>query len=201
MHTSVLGDLGHVSQIHKVLLSASILPGDQVVDATLGNGYDALSLMALIGGEGFLYGFDIQEEAIDAANERLAKAGYENYTLILDSHSRMETYLAHKRLRGFVFNLGYLPKGEKSLTTLWETTEQALIQAMDLVMEEGFISVMTYPGHETGHEEDLKLNEWLSGLSQKAFQVSKMEFLNQMNHPPKLYWITKRRSGKLKEKL
>lgn len=196
MHTNVLGDLGHVNQIHKVLLSASLLPGDQVADATLGNGHDALALLDLVGKEGYLYGFDIQQEAIIATQNRLTTAQYDNFELILDSHSHMSEYLAGKNLKGVVFNLGYLPKGEKTLTTTWASTQVALTEAMALIMEEGFISVMTYPGHETGCEEDQRLNQWLSSLPQKSFQVSKMEFINQMNNPPKLYWITKRRSGK-----
>lgn len=201
MPTSLLGDLGHVSQIHKVLLQASLQKDDVVVDATLGNGFDALTLLELVGSNGYLYGFDIQQEAIDATKLKLSNAGYENMSLILENHSRMSEHLKDCQIRGVVFNLGYLPKGEKAVTTLWETTQTAISQAMELIMEEGFISVMTYPGHETGQIEDEHLNNWLEALPQKKFQVSKMEFINQQNNPPRLYWITKRQMNKTKERL
>lgn len=196
MHTNLLGDLGHVSQINKVLLSQSLSVGDIVVDATLGNGSDALTLLTLIGITGHLYGFDIQAEAIDITKKRLCQSGFENVTYIIDSHANMEKYLNPAIIKGFVFNLGYLPKGEKQITTKWESTQEAIRQAMELVVPEGFISIMTYPGHENGKVEDEMLNQWLSELPQKEFQVSHMRFINQANQPPKLYWITKRPTGK-----
>ena len=38
---------------------------DSCVDMTLGNGWDALQLCNLVGKEGKVYGFDIQEDALN----------------------------------------------------------------------------------------------------------------------------------------
>ena len=43
------------------LLAKAIKPGDAVVDATLGNGHDAELLCELVGQNGRVFGFDIQE--------------------------------------------------------------------------------------------------------------------------------------------
>ena len=42
-----------------------VQPGDVVIDATTGNGYDTCFLANLVGKNGLVFGFDIQEQAID----------------------------------------------------------------------------------------------------------------------------------------
>lgn len=56
-------------------LRERIRPGDRVVDATCGNGQDTLLLAELVGEEGRVWGFDIQEEALARTRERLVAAG------------------------------------------------------------------------------------------------------------------------------
>ena len=46
---------------------AVVLPGGCVVDATLGNGHDALVLARLVGPAGHLYGFDVQVRPLRSA--------------------------------------------------------------------------------------------------------------------------------------
>ena len=53
--------------------------GKIAVDATVGRGKDSLKLLEAVGDEGFLYGFDLQEEAIDAANKLLKDIKIINY--------------------------------------------------------------------------------------------------------------------------
>lgn len=189
--SKVLGSIGHVSTFHELLLTQSITLGDTVVDATLGNGHDAALLLTLIGSKGHLYGFDVQPSAIDSSRNRLDSMGYSNYQLICDSHEHMSNYI-DSAVTGFVFNLGYLPKGDKQLTTTWVSTQSALKQALDLVKPNGFISVMTYPGHAAGKEEDEAIASFFSQLDQKKYQIAQTQFINQQNNPPKLYWLTKR---------
>ncbi len=188
---NTLGSIGHVSIFHELLLRQSITPADTVVDATLGNGHDAALLLSLIGPEGYLYGFDVQQSAIESSHDRLNTLGYTNCQLICDSHAHMNRYL-ETAVKGFVFNLGYLPKGDKQLTTTWASTKTALNHAIDLLIPNGFISVMTYPGHPAGQEEDEAIAEFFSTLDQKYYQIALTQFINQQKNPPKLYWLTKR---------
>lgn len=186
-----LGAIGHVQTYQKLLLSHSLTAGDRVVDATLGNGNDALMLLKLIGSKGFLYGFDIQETAIENSRNLLSHHGFDNCHLIQDSHSNLAEYVLEP-IKGCLFNLGYLPKGDKQVTTLWQSTEKALLQTMKLLLPGGFIGVTAYPGHDSGREEDLAIQRFFENINQKEYQIAQTQFINQENHPPKLYWLTRR---------
>ena len=56
-------------------------------------------------------------------------------------------------MKAIVFNLGYLPGGDKKTVTRTECTLAALEQAAALIAPNGLLSVMCYPGHEGGKEE------------------------------------------------
>ena len=62
----------------KLILTEGIQKGDRVVDATLGNGYDAAFLRDLVGAEGLVYAMDIQASAIEAAKNTIPKEKQEN---------------------------------------------------------------------------------------------------------------------------
>ena len=47
------------------LIEGALYKGARAVDATLGNGHDALWLCSLVGEEGHVYGFDVQAEAVE----------------------------------------------------------------------------------------------------------------------------------------
>lgn len=48
------------------------------------------------------------------------------------------------------FNLGYLPGGDKTLTTQSDTTLKALEAAKGILMDGGLISLVVYVGHPGG---------------------------------------------------
>ena len=54
------------------LIEGALAPGGRAVDATLGNGHDALWLCDLVGETGRVYGFDVQQEAVERSRTRLA---------------------------------------------------------------------------------------------------------------------------------
>jgi ubiquinone/menaquinone biosynthesis C-methylase UbiE len=60
-----------VTDVAHVIWQQLVQPGDSVVDATCGNGHDALFLAQLVGPSGRLHGFDVQKDAVDATRERL----------------------------------------------------------------------------------------------------------------------------------
>jgi ubiquinone/menaquinone biosynthesis C-methylase UbiE len=49
----------------------SVVAGDTVVDATCGNGRDAVKLASLVGSSGVLHAFDIQEAAVETTRQLL----------------------------------------------------------------------------------------------------------------------------------
>ena len=164
---------------HKVLKD-KISKNDICVDMTIGNGNDTLYLAKLCK---FVYGFDIQQQAIDNTNKLLNENNISNYKLFLTSHESVNTLITEK-VKGFIFNLGYLPSGDKSITTNYVSTINAINNSLSLLEEKGVIVLVVYPGHESGKIEDIKLNEYLLTLPQKQYDIVSYKFINQINNPP-----------------
>jgi len=172
-------------------LSGKIEAGDIVIDATLGNGHDALFMASLIGDTGHLFGFDIQPEAVAATFKRLADFQLSGRaTLMIKSHAEMAASIPrrfHGRIRCVMFNLGYLPGADKSLTTQSDTTITALMQAGDLLSTDGCISILAYTGHPGGLDECRAVKAWTTQLSSDCFRVSVRNLLPEHRSPPE--WI------------
>ncbi len=171
------------------LIRERIGPGDLAVDATLGNGHDALFLCRLVAPRGHVYGFDVQAKAIEASAARLAAAGFDGtrVTLLRCSHAEMASALpaeAAGRVAAVMFNLGYLPGGDHGLVTQASSTLAALSASLRLVRVGGVVTVVLYPGHEGGQTEATAVEKWAGGVSQEHFHVMSYRFLNQRNHPP-----------------
>lgn len=169
--------------LEKQFLSAHISEGITAVDFTMGNGHDTLFLSNAIGESGKLYAFDIQEQAIENTRKLLQSEGkYNNYTLIKSSHSNVNEFVKEKFKAG-VFNLGYLPGGDKRITTLRETTLVAVDKALELLDDDGIILIAVYPGHAEGETEGKLLTEKLSQLDRKKICVSRFTILNSPTSP------------------
>lgn len=154
--------------------------GDHVVDATCGNGHDTLLLAGLVGSSGRVWAFDIQREAVEATTARLAKAG--GFDIVVLVHAGHETMAEHCRgpVKAVVFNLGYLPGGDRSVVTRPESTLASLEQSLALIAPGGVVIITLYPGHEGGQQERTGLEARLAQLSPVGFHVWRM---GQMNVP------------------
>ena len=58
-------------------LAEALSPGDLVIDATAGNGHDALKLAGKVAPNGRVMAYDVQPAALEATRERLRAAGLE----------------------------------------------------------------------------------------------------------------------------
>lgn len=144
-----------------------VQPGDLVIDATCGNGKDSLVLAQLVGESGVLIGLDIQEEALERTRARLMAhlppAQLKNIHLFLQSH---ETFPPLERApKLVVYNLGYLPGGNKKITTLLETTLASIKNALQLLSPGGALSIVCYPGHPEGAREAKGLLDEIKNFS------------------------------------
>ena len=165
--------------------------GDTVIDATLGNGHDTLELAQLVGPQGHVIGFGVQEAAVRNTEARLREAGVlERCTLCLLGHEHMAEKVTEP-VRYISFNLGWLPGGDKSVTTHWETTYAALHSALCLLMPLGVCTVCAYPGHAEGNRERFELESFLSTLRPQDFNVLKQSFLNAGPGSPECFVIQK----------
>ena len=105
-------------KLHKHFILTHLKEGDVAVDFTMGNGYDTEFLSKTVGESGHVYAFDIQAQAVESTAKHLKEVGCpENYTLIHDSHHNVKNYVKEP-IKAGMFNLGWLPGGDKSITTL-----------------------------------------------------------------------------------
>uniref|UniRef100_A0A831UAF5 Methyltransferase domain-containing protein n=1 Tax=Geobacter metallireducens TaxID=28232 RepID=A0A831UAF5_GEOME len=173
-------------QLAHFFLRERLRPGDRAVDATCGNGHDTLLLAQLVGAEGRVWAFDIQEEALTATEERLADAGCrERVTLVRGGHERLAEAVAEP-VRGVVFNLGFLPGAPRETTTAPETTLAALEQAAALLLPGGIITVAVYTGHPGGTEEARAVETWAAALAPGRFNVWRCRQGNRSEAAPYL---------------
>ena len=177
------------------LLAETVLPGEIVVDATAGNGYDSLFLAEHVGEQGHVYAFDIQQAALTSTAKRLGELT-NRVSLILDSHENVDQYVTNE-IGGAMFNLGYLPNGEDlSIVTQPDSTIKAIHTLLNMLKVGGIITIIVYSGHTGGVNEREALLNYVYTLHQSDVQVIKYEQLNQQNNPPFLIAIEKMRAFK-----
>lgn len=185
---------GVISYAHH-LIEESVLLGETVVDATCGNGNDTLFLSKLVGSEGTVLAFDIQEQAITNTKNLLAGHGQDNVSVIHDSHADIAKYTSLQnidQLGGAIFNLGYLPKSDKQVITKGHSTIQAVHSILALLKEKGLVVLVVYHGHKGGKSEKDIVLEYTNLLDQKQYHVLQYGFINQKNNPPFIVAIQKR---------
>lgn len=187
--------LERVLKFAKTLMENSIQPGDIAVDATLGNGHDALFLANLVGEEGKVYGFDIQEEAVMNSRNRLDEHQLGNRVVFVPKgHEHISSTIPqhlHEKITCAIFNLGYLPGSDKSIVTKPETTISAIQQLLDIMPPLGMIVLVIYHGHPEGAVEKEAIMDFVKTVDQKQARVLLYQFLNQQNHPPFIIAIEK----------
>lgn len=143
---------------------AYLRPGDTAVDATLGRGRDCALLCELVGETGWVCGFDVQPKALEETRTLLSERGLlVRAGLHLLGHERMKEVVS-PGIRLAVFNLGWLPGGDKRLTTRVATTLPAVQTALDLLAPGGALVVCCYPGHPEGAREEQAVAAFARGL-------------------------------------
>ncbi len=160
------------------------------VDATCGNGNDTLALLEA--GCKRIYAFDIQSDAIKNTSNLLNKhssSWKETVTLINECHSSIPYHISKANV--VIFNLGYLPCGDKSITTLKTSTAEALESCLNILEIGGICCLIMYDGHENGKEEKLELLKLTQKLNSSKFHVGYIQMLNQKKNPPEILLITK----------
>ena len=162
-----------------LLISSHLEKGDYCVDATCGNGYDTLFLASLVGETGRVDAYDIQEQAINNTKE-LTKE-YHNIHFYLASHENIKI----QNCKCVLFNLGFLPHGDKTITTKEDTTLNAIKNLIDQYEDNPNLQIyiVVYPGHDEGYKEHLALTSYLEQLDSAKYLVTKVIPFNQHNSP------------------
>ena len=174
------------------LIEDAMFPGAIAVDATMGNGHDTKWLCELAGEKGLVYAFDVQAQAVENTRARLTDSGlYERARLFHAGHERMAEFI-DRPADAVVFNLGWLPGGEKSITTLTDTTLKAVDTASKQLAPGGVMTICVYPGHSEGAKEREAVIDWASALPCSVFDVMLKRYLNQPCDPPLMIAVRRR---------
>ena len=179
-----------VKEVHR-RLSQVIQPGDICLDATAGNGFDTLFLSQQVGANGRVHSIDVQSDALTITKNLLEHNGIAQRLIThLSCHSKMETVLPPStkgEIRAITFNLGYLPKGDKSITTNEKTTLFAIHKAYDWLKERGVLSVLCYVGHPGGKKEEKTVRQLIKERGWKSEIIAG----SVSAQSPILHWIEK----------
>ncbi|EIC29120.1 putative S-adenosylmethionine-dependent methyltransferase involved in cell envelope biogenesis [Methylomicrobium album BG8] len=178
------------------LVGARLYPGAVAVDATVGNGYDTLFLLQKVAPAGRVYGFDIQQLALESVQDRMANPDFRDcLTLFHRSHAEMDEMLPqaqHGLVSAVMFNLGYLPGGDKSVITRAESTLAALSAASRLLSPEGIITIVAYPGHVGGAQECEQVRQWCARLDSGRFEFELIEAKPDDRAAPRLFAVNRK---------
>lgn len=158
-------------------------PDDTAIDATCGNGHDTLALAKLLP-QGKVIALDIQEQALAATKKRLQEAQlFDRAELHLASHAKFPQEILRQSIALIVYNLGFLPGGNKALTTSSKTTLESFKEALFLLKPGGAISCTLYPGHPEGALEKSLLVEFAQTLPAKEWAICHLQWSNRQQSP------------------
>lgn len=166
------------------LLEKVVQKGEVAIDATCGNGNDTLFLSKLVGEKGHIYAFDIQKQAIENTKKMLEEHGQYHVTYVQDSHVYIDQYVKEEAIGGAIFNLGYLPRSDKTIITKPDSTILALEKILAKLKKGGLCVLVIYSGHPGGKEEKDAVLSYATHLDQRNYTVLQYRFINMVNDPP-----------------
>lgn len=166
-------------------LQEQVKPGAFCIDATAGRGRDTAFLCSLVGPQGRVLAFDIQQAAVDSTRALLEEKGYSSIAqVVLDSHSHMARYAEPQTVDCVVFNLGWLPGGDHTVFTTADTTIPAVEAALELLRPGGVCCLCIYYGGASGTQERDALLPFLESLDSDRYTVIVSRFANRPGDQP-----------------
>jgi len=183
-------------RVHQEL--KQIVPtGSICIDATAGNGHDTLVLAELVGPSGRVIAIDVQAQAVEATRIRLSDANcLAQCELIQGDHATALGDLESEftdQVRAITFNLGYLPAGDKLITTQPSTTLSALDASSKLLETGGALFVTAYRGHAGGNEEAEQVKSWMLGKEGNGWCLDSHEPpTRDPKRVPPILWIARK---------
>lgn len=191
MRPTLTHHLPSILALAHTLLQRALQPGDVAIDATAGNGHDTLLLAQCVGDAGQVYAFDVQAQAIEATRARLLAHGVAGrVSLIHAGHQTVRTHVT-RPVQAAVFNLGYLPRSDKQITTRADSTVTALQAIWEVLQAHGLIVLVVYHGHAGSTEERAAVEDYVTRLDPEAACVVRYALANVPNDPPYVLAIEK----------
>jgi len=176
--------VGNISDLSHYIIDKFIIEKKVAIDATLGNGYDTDFLADKFEK---VYSFDIQKEAC----EKYLLKNLINVKIINASHHFFEKYIKEK-VDCIMYNLGFLPGGDKNVTTMHDTTLMSIKKGLELLNNGGIMTICIYRGHNEGKIEETCILEYLKSLDKNKFGVMLHSYLNRDESAPILAVVEKK---------
>jgi predicted methyltransferase len=181
-----------LTQVAHAAVWAVLQYGEIAIDATAGDGHDTRFLSDCVGPTGRVIAFDIQDEAL--AQTAVTVANATNVTLLPFNHAVMFEAIPvehHGRIGAIMFNLGYLPGGDKTVITQMESTVRAVDASLSILRPGGVLTVLAYTGHPHGMEETEAVSKILAKHSATEFQVREYRAETDSPTSPRLFVVHK----------
>jgi len=183
--------LKRLTEVAHQYIGQVLKEGDYAVDATVGNGKDTEFLARKVGENGKVYGFDIQDLAIEKTLKNLKEKNLEmRVKLIKDGHENLLKHI-DRPVKVIMFNLGYLPGSDRKIITKPESTIKAIEDGLKVLLPGGLISIICYYGHAGGIEEKDFVLDYVKNLDGSKYTVLYYSYINKKNDPPILILIEK----------
>lgn len=177
-----------ITDIAHKLIKDHINSSSVVIDATCGNGNDTFFLANIVK-TGKILAYDIQDIAIE--NTKKLCQEFTNIEYHHESFSNIEA----KGLDLVLFNLGYLPHGDKSVLTTKDETIKTLKKLTNNIELNPniLILVVVYPKHDEGSLESKAILKFCKNLDRNKYDTMIIQPLNKELSP---YIITIRYNQK-----
>ena len=174
-------------------LQQNLLPGGFFVDATCGNGGDTEFLCRLAGPQGKVLALDLQQQAVDNTNARLAAAGLSDIGRAVQAdHAELAQLVEEDSADCVVFNFGYLPGADHSLFTTPKSSLPAVEAALAALRPGGILAACLYSGGPNGDGEKNALLEFFRALPIREYTVLVCEFANWASTAPLPCFVRKK---------
>jgi SAM-dependent methyltransferase len=180
-------------QAHAIIRQV-VRPGDIAIDATAGNGHDTKFLAELVGLSGHVFSIDIQHEALQRTAALLGEAALTQVHLMQGDHAGLKTLIPgehHGRIAAVMFNLGYLPGGNRSLATRTDSSLRAIRSALGILQPGGILTAIAYTGHPGGSAEAVAVESLLLDLSPAEYEITQHSAASERAIAPCLFVVTK----------
>ncbi len=137
------------------------------IDATLGHGHD--TEFFLQNNVRKVYAFEIQEDVLNATEKRVSD---QRLTCLLKGHEHMDEI--EEVVDAIIFNFGYCPHGDETITTLPETSLEAVKKGLDLLKNRGRMALVFYP-HDVGKKEEGVILDYLLSTKHDLLKVERLK--------------------------
>ena len=100
--------------------------------------------------------------------------------------------LIHPPIVAAIFNLGYLPASDRTISTTMATSLRAIAASVARLAPGGILTVLAYTGHVGGREEADAIHNLLRGMSFGDFDLKEVPIPGGRSAPPRLFALVRR---------